>query len=539
VFSLQALAGDLVTSWDAPYCETSPDPVAQASANADPDSLPDDGSVWQVGSRRWTDEWEQAYSRWIGDRTQLDGRLLLDHGLDASCGLYAVYVRAIFARMHSLPFVFFWDNGKKSTGHFSKEFQGPRLSWNEKNWRQRLDEDARFRMFLHSLIGKVLSYALPENLYPIRVFSDDTQSHLSKYVRGGTLITSKSHTKFVTRVDPSRWQPIRAQSATTPTQAQFVPEVSYLFSGPNDNWMRLWRWPVFCGKSWSLVPGEQMDGYSPDEQKDFPQSQGFGRFKKANGWNPLLGNYLESIARKPGMAIPPKDTVPFEMHAVGDYLRVRINIVDRGIEEGRGLSARQKAEGTQFDEDYSTPNYDAQTEGLYRDLENLVKLYGALMGVTLRDFRKWANAEIIEDGSIKTTLYLSMLAKKAGRLSPTPGADLEERWGIPFLRARMAELQTLLPELRQKKKLYQDELNVVLSDMSAYSRAYMQVAVALHPRTGESVADPNLKAQEQGLREALNQDTPELIATQTGLAKTIELLEIAEDDYAILTKLGY
>jgi hypothetical protein len=390
-----------------------------------------------VGSRRWTPEWESAYSNFVRDQVKQD--LLTKHHLLASCTLWPVYVRAVFARIHNLPFLYV--AGQKQLSQADKGFRGPLLKWTENGWEQFLDEDERFRGFLNALIGRVLSSNIPKNLYPVAVFENGDQKRASHYVRPGALITASGHTKLVARVDPSRWFPLRAKSATMPTREQYISGLSAMFSNAPDNWLAAWRWPVYCGREgWRLQKGEEMPGYALEEQKSFAKSPAALEYKEKHGWIPLLGGYLEDLIRTPSITKPPRDTFAYEMHALTEYMRVRLEIVKLGTEMASRLSPAQKAPGSQFDEDYSTPNYDQMVDKSYQYLEWMLGHWGKDIGVSGTEFRKAANAEVLEDGSIKTTLYFVIRAKRAGKLSSGPEDAVEARWGIPFLRSLVREL---------------------------------------------------------------------------------------------------
>jgi hypothetical protein len=429
-----------------PFCPSflhpspGPGPPAQSrpkggvnSSEGESDST---ASVWRVGDRRWNEQFEQLYSRWV--ETEVDVDFLERFQLRADCADTSAMLRAVFARIHQLPILYKNGGTRPAIGHFSTRFAriptvAPGDEWTPVNWKSQLMKDQRFRAFLNAPPDQVSVQNAPENTFPVEVYDPLDRNKPSKYLRAGILHSRSNHIKIISSVDPNRWFSIRQLSATTPAAIQRLTEYDAELDEQKTPGRGLlaYNWVVYCGKTlgWQHVPDEMMPGYSQ-------QQYSFELPKELRDRKHHLGSHLERIARSPQVETPPPDTLEKELLALSNHLSTRVRIVHggRALTQSRQLSA---SEWKKIDDLYSTPGMD---KGLVRRLEKLEKLIqeqSRTLGLTRTDVIRIASTMPVQIGieDLETTVYFFVKGMREGAISSDARAQLEDRWGVAWLQA--------------------------------------------------------------------------------------------------------
>lgn len=446
--SVAAASNDPITFEDIHYCGATLK-NAMPTADVRPETLPDDGSLWRVGSNRWNEAREKHYSQWF--KKNVDTEFLVRYGLKADCADTAATIRAIYSHIYRLPFLLKSNPSARGIGHFSKEFSNLPTSnkWNERDWHTAVKEDRRFRAFLAQIGNTVSAQNFWINSYPVVAYDPLHPDRLSEFVRPGVLHNRASHVKIISDVDSLQWFPIHQLSATTPASVQALSEYDDIELGPPEGTKRgivAWNWVVNCGsKGWQHVQSEQMPGYSL-QQSQFVSNPPPGKEQFDSP-----GSYYERIARAKSLKAPKRETVTRLISQLGTYLRNRIPKtfeIQRLLKTTNGRIAKDR----NFDENYSTESMDKMIERRFAGIESLIVNYGSQIPMSWAQFIDLAMAQEIDLKEYgKTNLYFFVIMKRHMSVSFDPRSTFQERWGLDqfqYIRAYLAKELMLVPKLR-------------------------------------------------------------------------------------------
>lgn len=422
-----AASNESITFEDIHYCEASLK-GATPNQSVDPAKLPDDGSLWRVGSNRWSEAYEQKYAEWF--RKHVDTEFLVRFGLKADCADTAATIRAVFSRIYHLPYLLKAGAGSKGIGHFSTDFARLPTSkrWNESEWQQALKEDQRFRALLSHIMNVASAQSFWVNSYPILAYDPANQNRLSRFVRPGTIHNRASHVKIISEVDSTQWFPIHQLSATTPASVQALSEYDDIEMGPPEGPNRgivAWKWVVHCGsKGWQHVAADQMPGYST-QQFEFTTNPppGLQQYESP-------GAYYERIGRARALKSPTRETLKRLISQLGTYLRNRVPKTF-SVQELLTKTNGRIASDRNFDENYSTESFDKMVEARFANIEALVKQYGGNIPITWNEFITEAMKEEVDLREMgKTNLYFFVVMKRYMGISFDPRDSFDKRWGL-------------------------------------------------------------------------------------------------------------
>lgn len=451
--SLAATANEPITFEDIHYCgEVFKN--ATPSLDVRPETLPDDGSLWRVGSNRWSEAREKHYSQWF--RQNVDTEFLVRYGLKADCADTAATIRAIYSHIYRLPFLLKSSTTSKGIGHFSKEFSSLPTSnkWNEREWQTAVKEDRRFRAFLVRIGDTVSAQNFWINSYPVIAYDPLNPDRLSEYIRPGVLHNRASHVKIISDVDSLQWFPIHQLSATTPASVQALSEYDDIELGPPEGTKRgivAWNWVVNCGsKGWQHVASERMPGYSL-QQSQFVSNPPPGKEPFDSP-----GSYYERIARAKSLKHPSRQTVERLISQLGTYLRNRVPKtfeVQRLLISTNGRIAKDR----NFDENYSTETMDQMIERRFAAIESLIVNYGPQIPMTYDQFVDLAMSQEVDLNEYgKTNLFFFVIMKRYFKMSFDPRSAFQERWGLnqfQLIRGYYNKEQMLVPKLKAEVQL--------------------------------------------------------------------------------------
>lgn len=212
--------------------------------------------LWSV-SESWSEEWETKYSNWIQQNLTSD---YFSNDLRTDCADVLYSMRWIFARENRLPAVNRLGGSGVIFTHASMREDWKDLP-TDPDWRK----DRRFLAALNYMLELTYTYSLIGDSYPIQISSHWLRpgTHLS-YPRG-----ESGHNYTVTEVKNGKdgELPIALISSTVPRD--FHRLVKAEFNDPQQptaGGFQNMRWPTLKSDGrWTLVPAEQMPGYSLEQ----------------------------------------------------------------------------------------------------------------------------------------------------------------------------------------------------------------------------------------------------------------------------------
>ncbi|MBC7690486.1 MAG: hypothetical protein H7222_01845 [Methylotenera sp.] len=416
----------IFTSGDAAVCSALGPFSGKVSSEVDPAELPDDGSVWRVGSNRWSAAWDKRYSDWIG--REVDVEFFLRTNIATDCADAAVVFRIIFARINHLPVYF--KNQPESYSHSMNSWsQLPTVKdWDPANWIQSLRSDQRFQAFLKAVTDDLGTKNITDSTYPVRLRSPQNPKLLSNYVTPGTIVLGGGHTRTIFRVDSTAYIPIEQLDSTVPAQ------VRTLHRGPVQMWgmpdaalqdgVIRFKWVVNCGgdTGFTHVPAEKMPGFS---QEQYHLREEFGGGIDFNA-------FLVKLV--PGKRKPMDHTyVNLELKSIQSLLDRRIEAVQTAIQmRSTNVDAFKDP---QVRDDFSTEHRDLGIARAYTYLDGRLSLEA-------RDYlaSQARKILIVIDVGKSTNLYYFVKAVFAKAASSDPSADATWRWGYDFLETQLRML---------------------------------------------------------------------------------------------------
>ena len=427
----------IFTEQDVRFCSN----VTQTSnAGIHPHTLADNGSVWRVGNRRWSDEWEKKFSLWVKDEVSSD--FFVKYNIKTDCADAAIAIRTIFARIHHLPVLY--AGGTHGNHEKVWHFLSTRKNWNESNWKQNLKEDKRFRSALYRWMGNVGTINLQGDTYQIEVRNPADTTRMSSYVTEGAVLLTSGHTRFISDIDTLRWFPIKQLESTSGRKVRNLSEQNLSLYYPPANEERKtgrgvlkWNWVVNCGKGkFNHVPDWKMPGYSTEQE----------RLRKIyQGIHHQYPSLLNEIARSRMLTNPTRNDVIEFIKMTHGLVEDRIGIVEEGHEAAQANpQAIMDVDGALYDA-HSTPSRDKRLLAQYR---LIIKISEEKMVMGREDIA----AELMKQGvlelsnGMKTTSWHFVSALLEKQASSEPWDDVNKRWGIDHLENRLGVLDAIIKE---------------------------------------------------------------------------------------------
>jgi len=410
---------------------------AKASTQTyDPAKLPDDGTVWRVGSNRWTTAMEQKFSEWI--TTEVGNDFFQKYNIPTDCADAVVSLRTIFARIHHLPAAY--ETGSGILGQSSRMHAGvPTVKiWNESNWKESLVKDQRFRKFLETLRNQMATKNINQSTYPIELTSCTSSNQASDYLSPGKLLLDSGHVRMISKMDPTApYDPMLEVASTVPMKVRSLNErVPTLFSVPVEGQGVLgWRWPINCGKGFRLKASDQMAGYSKEQYSlKLPDQESFS-------------TYLSSLV--PGERQPYDEKyLEMKLAEIETDIQSRIDVVnDAQMKLKENPNVFNDRSGQAYD-DYSTPSRDARIKNTFSDVIN--RLFKAKLS---DQFEVRMREKKIDLGDGKWVDAMDFLyANAAGKVSSDPKASQADRWGFAMIQGDADEARREIQN--EEKRLF-------------------------------------------------------------------------------------
>lgn len=490
----------IVTEDDLRFCP------GQAIQNATigPKELPDNGSVWRVGNKRWNDDYEKKYQLWV--KNNLTAKLFEELDLATDCADAAIAVRAIFARINNLP-VNFAGNRYKNTSKEYKSAETVRI-WSEENWKEDFKKDKRFQKALKDWMVGTGTVNIHNDTYPIQVFDNEFQG-VNSCVSAGAVFLEEGHASILT-VDEESYLPFRLYSSTVPSAVRTLSENVYSFYDPTemstskrpDRGLLWWNWTINCKGKFVKVEDEDMPYYSNQqhstdwENTQFPslnelfiQSLNLTEEQIQNRKDKeimfLLNNLEKSIEERKKIVddaitvctlqgINSPDDCYYqsakEKHpTTGNYVTLTIDPISGSMDcEGcpdfptnaeseeyypsddintfdyHGSFFKPKSSSLeQLYYEHSTPNRDKRLEERYRLYEQVLWSlpYEQQNKLKLHLLNK---SMLVGDKEISYYHILNAAANSS--MSPQPWDSKEKRWGLGYLEFRKKELSERIKE---------------------------------------------------------------------------------------------
>lgn len=284
----------IMTADDLNYCGGGA-PLAITKRSIDPTQLPDDGSVWRVGTNRWNQvyqgpgadssqpkTYEDLYSDFVA---QVGLNVFVDLQLSTDCVDASIALRMIFARIYHLPEIMVWSP-TKTYSFTSKGYRKyPTVpNWDPSNWKASYAKDIRFQKFITEVVGAMGTPNIGTNTYPQKIFADSSNSSLASSVKPGALLFSGDHMRLLYKVDTSAaYSPLSEISSTTPAQVRPLRENTEitLYEKPRESkgtGVLGFLWAYNCGGKFRDVRKDQMANYSLEQYSDAVKDDGdFGQ----------------------------------------------------------------------------------------------------------------------------------------------------------------------------------------------------------------------------------------------------------------------
>ncbi len=391
------------------------------------ETLPDDGSVWRVGTNRWNQDWETQYANFIVNNVGQD--FLERFQIPADCTDLVMIVRAVFSRIHSLPFVL--NDNSQYLRFDSMQFRNtPTISrWNETTWENDLKKDLRFTLFLNQIKSLIGSVNLPESSYPKRIHSLNNSSELSPNILPGTVFQYPEHTSLLARLEPEApYFPLTelASTAGVVIRELEVYSTPMIRNAARDRGVVGFRWPVNCGKNFVLAPEKSMPDYS--EEQYTMDLRGLS-----------LGAYLESIV--PGKRRDPDaNLVQIKLAEIKSMIVRRLNLISQSNDILAKNKNAFKNHASNLYAQYSTNDLDVAIFNQFNDLEKRISGFTSATtyytGSLLTKYQiDLGTGKSIPYETFRDALYNQYSATGNKIDSPQivgadPNDSVERRWGL-------------------------------------------------------------------------------------------------------------
>ena len=495
---------DIITAQDILFCENL-SPGFEQYAHVTPEELPDNGSVWRTGNRRWNDEWEKKYQRWFSSNITIDTFSRNGLNFPTDCADAALMIRAIFARIHNLPVQFAGELHSNS----DKKYQVyPTIkAWNPNNWEEDFKKDIRFQKALAQWNSDVGTINLYKDTYPIDIVTKDGQA--SKLLTPGTILLDSGHVGMM-MIDSKSLNPYKMISSSAPVGIQQMSIENFFPITPEQNRTQRgilwWNWSHNCGEGFVKTKDKAMPGYEPqyndlkvdfneitERKKDLSHSE---FIKLAKDEIDLYMKKIESLAEGRISSIERNDPTKFNYlyfvtrNCLANFEETGAQEISFVLEETynqdlekfyndclrfpdinqlpRNILIEAKNEIKNYD-NFSTPSRDQK---LQKFLENTEFLFddSELSKYAVKYKRK----KKISVGKYQMSLSLIEHGLRSEYLKSEPWHSADKRWGINRFKDYRDLLNRYVPmleRLEQNPKLkddqvFMDKLNKIEYDPS-------------------------------------------------------------------------
>ncbi len=365
--------------------------------------------IWKVGDRRWTDEEEHQFGKWVEKNVTED--FFIRYKIPVDCADVPYAARWIYARIAHLPAAASTKEGIL-IGHWSTE-------WGKLPTHPEWHKDLRFRKALLHVLTETTTRTLPLDTYPVRIDTDSVTP-------GTVFFITESHSGIIGRVilDGSSVHPLQTWEATSPVKLQKMSERDFLTPRPEStiySGLVKFRWPISENGHWKYLPAREHPFYSL-EQYSASFSEGYTDF-------------VEAVAKR----IDPRDYDLWEktekvLDNTVQYVRERVPIVLAGYQRCHKGGC---PEGSDLWEIHSTPNRDGKVTLLMDYLHHLIES---------TDPQQDAVKEIMKEISIPIQKGQSItfyhLYQNYLWLSPHPEDSIEARWGLKKCEMILSQIQS-------------------------------------------------------------------------------------------------
>jgi hypothetical protein len=253
--------------------------------------------LWVPVKNAWTEADEDAYSAWFA--SQVNKKFDQGSGLDADCADMGLLFRWVYARNNLLPIANTLSGSGKLFGHFSASADWDQLP-TDPDWRN----DERFKAALRYLFDNTYTWSVVGDLYPTLINPE--------YVRPGSMFmiirASGGHTQTVQNIDPV--DGITTLWGNEPA-SEVIEKTGLLIEMKNQQTFGRWRLPKLNGSVWTLIPADQMPGFSLEQfQQNFQDQSDFEDFVDFRlSIHPTAESRLNGLIRDFNQAISARMTV--------------------------------------------------------------------------------------------------------------------------------------------------------------------------------------------------------------------------------------
>ncbi|OGP91251.1 MAG: hypothetical protein A2157_19845 [Deltaproteobacteria bacterium RBG_16_47_11] len=365
--------------------------------------------VWKVEDRRWTNEEEENFSRWVEENLTED--FFIRYRVPVDCADVPYAVRWIYARIMRLPAAATTKDAKM-IGHWSTQ-------WGHLPTHAEWYKDLRFRKALLHMLSETTTRTLPLDTYPVRISQESVTS-------GTMFFVTESHSGVIGHVilDGSSGHPLQTWEATSPAKIQKLSGRDFMTPRPEStvySGLVKFRWPIFKKERWEYLLAAEHPFYSLEQySSDFYEG---------------YTDFVEAVARR----MDPTDYDPWEkiekvLNTTTRYLMDRVPVVLTGYQKCQRGSCK---EGSTLWEIHSTPGRDGR----------IILLIDYLRQIIESNDLDWERArERMEAISIPIQKGQSVtfhhLYQNHLWLSPHPQDSIEARWGLRKCEMIFSQIRT-------------------------------------------------------------------------------------------------
>jgi hypothetical protein len=211
--------------------------------------------LWTAVKDEWTDADEDDYSAWFA--ANVTKSFLRGTGLEGDCADVGLIFRWVYARDHLLPIANTMSGSGKLFGNFTSSSAWDKLA-TDPDWRH----DERFKAAMRELFDETFTWTINDDQYPTLIST--------KYVRPGSMYmiirTESGHTQTIASItDSGGIQTIWGNEPAAEAIYGYGLIVEFEDRRGFQNWRHVRRSVVNGKDKWSLIPGDQMPGYSREQ----------------------------------------------------------------------------------------------------------------------------------------------------------------------------------------------------------------------------------------------------------------------------------
>ena len=365
--------------------------------------------VWKVEDRRWTNEEEEHFGRWVEDNLTED--FFIRYRIPVDCADVPYAVRWIYARIKYLPAAA-TTKDKKLIGHWSTQ-------WGHLPTHAEWHKDSRFRKALLHMLSETTTRTLPSDTYPVQISQESV-------IPGTMFFVTESHSGVISHVilDGSTAHPLQTWEATSPAKIQKLSGRDFLTPRPEStvfSGLVKFRWPVYTKERWEYLSVEKHSFYSLEQySSDFYQG---------------YPDFVQAVARR----MDPTDYDPWDkmekvfITTIG-YVMDRVPVVLTGYQRCQRGGCK---EGSDLWEIHSTPGRDGKIIILMDHIRQIIESNH----LDWERVREKMEAIFIPI-QVGQSVTFHHLFQNHLWLSPHPQDSIEARWGLRKCEMILSQIQT-------------------------------------------------------------------------------------------------